>query len=53
MQGSGGCLPASRAFLQMLREEATRTGALLIFDEVMTSRLGPRDEPGSRASCPT
>ena len=46
MQGSGGCLPASRAFLQMLREEATRTGALLIFDEVMTSRLGPRDEPG-------
>ena len=46
MQGSGGCRPASRAFLQMLREEATRTGALLIFDEVMTSRLGPRDEPG-------
>ena len=43
MQGSGGCLPASRAFLAMLREEATRTGALLIFDEVMTSRLGPRE----------
>ena len=25
----------------MLREEATATGAVLIFDEVMTSRLGP------------
>jgi glutamate-1-semialdehyde 2,1-aminomutase len=39
MLGSGGCLPASDAFLAMLREEATATGALLIFDEVMTSRL--------------
>ena len=26
----------------MLREEATAAGALLIFDEIMTSRLGPR-----------
>lgn len=41
MLGSGGCLPASNAFLAMLREEATRAGAVLIFDEVMTSRLGP------------
>ena len=41
MLGSGGCLPASREFLEMLREEATATGAVLIFDEVMTSRLGP------------
>jgi glutamate-1-semialdehyde 2,1-aminomutase len=39
MLGSGGCLPASDAFLTMLREEATRSGTLLIFDEVMTSRL--------------
>jgi glutamate-1-semialdehyde 2,1-aminomutase len=39
MLGSGGCLPASAAFLDMLREEATASGALLIFDEVMTSRL--------------
>ncbi|MDA0182591.1 aminotransferase class III-fold pyridoxal phosphate-dependent enzyme [Solirubrobacter phytolaccae] len=46
MLGSGGCRPASRAFLQMLREEATKAGAMLIFDEVMTSRLGPRDTPG-------
>ena len=41
MLGSGGCIPASPAFLAMLREEATAAGALLIFDEVMTSRLGP------------
>jgi glutamate-1-semialdehyde 2,1-aminomutase len=39
MLGSGGCIPAAEGFLEMLREEATRTGALLIFDEVMTSRL--------------
>jgi glutamate-1-semialdehyde 2,1-aminomutase len=43
MLGSGGCLPASPEFLRMLREEATAAGALLIFDEVMTSRL-PRPE---------
>ena len=41
MMGGSGCVPASTAFLQMLREEATKAGALLIFDEVMTSRLGP------------
>ena len=41
MIGSGGCIPASPAFLRMIREETTRVGALLIFDEVMTSRLAP------------
>ena len=39
MQGSGGCIPAEPAFLAMLRAEATRVGAILIFDEVMTSRM--------------
>jgi glutamate-1-semialdehyde 2,1-aminomutase len=39
MQGSGGCIPASREFLQFLREWTARNGAVLIFDEVMTSRL--------------
>jgi glutamate-1-semialdehyde 2,1-aminomutase len=39
MLGAGGCFPASDAFLRMLREQATATGAVLIFDEVMTSRL--------------
>jgi glutamate-1-semialdehyde 2,1-aminomutase len=43
MLGSGGCIPASPAFLRMLRDEATASGAVLIFDEVMTSRL-PRPE---------
>jgi glutamate-1-semialdehyde 2,1-aminomutase len=39
MLGSGGCVPADRSFLAMLRQEASRAGALLIFDEVMTSRF--------------
>ena len=40
MLGSGGCIPAERSFLAALREAATQAGALLIFDEVMTSRTG-------------
>jgi glutamate-1-semialdehyde 2,1-aminomutase len=39
MLGSGGCVPADPAFLTMLREAADDTGAVLIFDEVMTSRM--------------
>ena len=39
MLGSGGCIPAEPAFLQALRDVATETGAVLIFDEVMTSRM--------------
>ena len=41
MLGGGGCLAAEPSFLAMLREEATRHGIVLIFDEVMTSRLTP------------
>jgi glutamate-1-semialdehyde 2,1-aminomutase len=41
MMGSGGCIAAEPAFLAMLREETRRIGALLILDEVMTSRLSP------------
>jgi glutamate-1-semialdehyde 2,1-aminomutase len=41
MVGSGGCILATPEFLQMLRQETTRTGSLLILDEVMTSRLAP------------
>jgi glutamate-1-semialdehyde 2,1-aminomutase len=41
MMGAGGCLPADKAFLEMLREESRAAGALLIFDEVITSRLSP------------
>ena len=41
MQGTTGCIPAERSFLAGLRALASVTGALLIFDEVMTSRLAP------------
>jgi glutamate-1-semialdehyde 2,1-aminomutase len=41
MIGSGGCIPADPSFLEALRRAATAQGALLIFDEVMTSRLAP------------
>jgi len=40
MLGSGGCLPGDPGFLGALREATARCGALLVFDEVMTSRTG-------------
>lgn len=40
MQGGAGCIPASEEFLTMLREVTAQHGITLIFDEVMTSRLG-------------
>ncbi|MCJ1288580.1 hypothetical protein MMC34_000108 [Xylographa carneopallida] len=42
MLGSGGGIPGSEPFLRYLRKTATHLGALLIFDEVMTSRLSYR-----------
>lgn len=41
MIGGGGCIVPDPDFLQTLREESERQGVLLIFDEVMTSRLSP------------
>lgn len=41
MMGSGGAIAGEPAFLQALREAATRYGIVLILDEVMTSRLSP------------
>jgi glutamate-1-semialdehyde 2,1-aminomutase len=41
MQGTTGCIAAERSFLAGLRALADDTGAFLIFDEVMTSRLAP------------
>ena len=41
MSGSGGCIPADREFLAGLRAAADKHGIVLIFDEVMTSRLSP------------
>ncbi len=42
MLGGGGCLPATPEFLAMLREETAKRGIVLIFDEVMSSRLHPK-----------
>ncbi len=42
VMGAGGLIPAQRAFLEALREETARMGAILIFDEVITGfRLAP------------
>ncbi len=41
VQGSGGCRPASVEFLRALRLRCDDAGVVLIFDEVMTSRLAP------------
>jgi glutamate-1-semialdehyde 2,1-aminomutase len=40
MLGASGCIPAEPAFLESLRAATLAAGSLLIFDEVMTSRLG-------------
>ena len=39
MLGSGGAIPGSLPFLRLLKEYSSSHGALLILDEVMTSRL--------------
>jgi glutamate-1-semialdehyde 2,1-aminomutase len=39
MLGAGGCIPASHDFLAALRALTRAHGALLVMDEVMTSRL--------------
>ena len=41
MLGAGGRVPGDPAVLAALRAETEACGALLIFDEVMTSRLAP------------
>ena len=41
MMGTSGAIPAGREFLETLRREADRLGIMLIYDEVMTSRLAP------------
>ena len=41
MLGGGGAVPATPEFIGAVREATERVGAVLIIDEVMTSRLGP------------
>jgi glutamate-1-semialdehyde 2,1-aminomutase len=52
MFGSTGCIEAEKPFLAGLRKLADETGALLIFDEVMTSRLAPGGLQGVHAIRP-
>jgi len=46
VQGSGGCRVPDVAFLAALRRACDRAGSVLIFDEVMTSRLSPTGAQG-------
>ena len=39
MMGAAGCIPGTTEFLAALRSACDAAGALLIFDEVMTSRM--------------
>jgi glutamate-1-semialdehyde 2,1-aminomutase len=41
LQGSGGVIPGDPAFLRTLRHATDAHDVLLVFDEVMTSRLSP------------
>ncbi len=52
MQGSGGCLPADPDFLRAVADGARAVGALLVLDEVMTSRLAPGGLGAARGVTP-
>lgn len=52
MMGGGGCIPANRDYLAMIREETRAAGALMILDEVMTSRLAYRGLHGVHGVTP-
>jgi len=52
VMGAGGVIAAELLFLQGLKELANRTGALLIFDEVITSRMGPAGAQGEYGITP-
>ncbi|MBK0329629.1 aminotransferase class III-fold pyridoxal phosphate-dependent enzyme [Rhodobacteraceae bacterium F11138] len=52
MLGGGGCIPANPEFMQMIREETRRIDALMILDEVMTSRLDYRALHGADGMTP-
>ena len=52
MLGGGGCIPADPDFLSSLREATATHGIILIFDEVITSRLGPGGLQGALGVAP-
>ena len=51
-QGASGGIPASAGFLRALREACSASNVLLIFDEVMTSRLAPGGRQGQLGIVP-
>ncbi len=52
MQGAGGCIPATPAFLEAVQTESAKAGVLFVLDEVMTSRLHPRGLAGRYGLAP-
>jgi glutamate-1-semialdehyde 2,1-aminomutase len=52
MLAASGCIPGSPEFLEGLREITEKAGSLLIFDEVMTSRLSPSGAQGALGISP-
>jgi glutamate-1-semialdehyde 2,1-aminomutase len=46
VQGAGGVRPAEPSFLRFLRDLVDRAGALLIFDEIISFRVGPGGAQG-------
>ena len=52
MQGASGAIPGEADFLRALREACTAHGVLMIFDEVMTSRVAPNGRQGQLGITP-
>lgn len=52
MMSNGGCLPAAPEFLAALRQECNAVGALLVFDEIVTARMGDGGMQGIVAVTP-
>ncbi len=52
MQGGAGAICGTPEFLKALREACTKHGILLVFDEVMTSRLGAGGLQGKHGITP-
>lgn len=52
MLSNGGSIPATPEFLAALREVTRETGALLVFDEVVTSRMGRAGLQGEHGVTP-
>ncbi|MGY3371965.1 glutamate-1-semialdehyde aminotransferase [Bradyrhizobium sp. GM2.4] len=52
LQGAAGCIPASREFLSAISGACERHGIILIFDEVMCSRLSPSGLQGALGITP-